>query len=72
MASKNKYGVRIYPPFPDSSTILVLQTIKKPGSKQYVINRRDDGLHQTHLTVDDATGIAETVQRYLRGELKQK
>jgi hypothetical protein len=72
MARKNKYGVRIYPPFTDSSTILVLQTIKKPGSPRYIINARDDGLHQTYLSVDDAVGIAETVQRYLRGELKQK
>ena len=68
----NKYGVRIYPPFADSNTILILQTIKRPGSPRYVINVREDGLHQTLLSVDDAAGIAETVQRYLRGELKQR
>ncbi len=72
MAARNKYGVRIYPPFSDSNTILVLQTIKKAGSPRYVINNRDDGLHQTHLSIDDAKGIAETVQRYLKGELKQR
>lgn len=68
----NKYGVRIYPPFTDSKTILILQTIKRPGSPRYVINVREDGLNETLLNVDDAAGIAETVQRYLRGELKQR
>jgi len=68
----NKYGVRIYPPFADSDTIVVLQTIKRPESPRYVINVREDGLNQTILSVGDAKGIAETVQRYLRGELKQR
>ena len=69
---KNKYGVRIYPPFPDSNTIIILQTIKKPGSPRYVINVRKDSLNETHMSIDDAAGIAEVVQRYLRGELKQR
>ncbi len=66
---RNKYGVRIYPPFPDSKTIIILQTIKRPGSLRYVINVREDGKHQTHTSVDDTATIADTVQRYLRGEL---
>lgn len=68
----NKYGVRIYPPFPDSNTVLILQTIKRPGSPRYVINVREDGLHETHMSIDDAAGIAKTVQRYLRGQLQQR
>ncbi|MGD9116194.1 MAG: hypothetical protein PVJ61_03330 [Dehalococcoidia bacterium] len=70
--AKNKYGVRIYPPFPDSDTIIILQTIKRPGSPRYVINARKDSLNETHMSIDDAAGIAEVVQRYLRGELKQR
>ncbi|MFC1980402.1 hypothetical protein ACFLVS_06165 [Chloroflexota bacterium] len=66
----NKYGVRIYPPFPDSDIILILQTIKRAGSLRYVINVREDGKHQTHTSVDDTAIIADTVQRYLRGELR--
>lgn len=72
MTTKNKYGVRIYPPYADSETVFVLQTIKRPDSHRYVINVRQDGLNQTILRIDDAKGIAETVQRYLRGELKQR
>ncbi len=66
----NKYGVRIYPPFPDSDKILILQTIKRPESPRYVINLREDGKHQTHTSVNDIATIADTVQRYLKGELQ--
>jgi len=71
-AARNKYGVRIYPPFPATDTIVVLQTIKRPDSPRYVINVRDDGLNETILNINDGKGIAETVQRYLKGELKQR
>jgi hypothetical protein len=66
----NKYGVRIYPPNPDSSRILILQTIKRQKSPRYVINIREDGKHETFADVDDSVTIANTVQRYLKGELK--
>jgi len=66
----NKYGVRIYPPYPDSDKILILQTIKKAESPRYVINQREDGKHQTFASVNDIATIANTVQRYLKGELK--
>lgn len=66
----NKYGVRIYPPYPDSEKILILQTIKRSGSPRYVINLRGDGKHQTFANVNDIATIANTVQQYLKGELK--
>lgn len=65
----NRYGVRIYPT-PDSDRIRIKQTIKRSGSQTYVVDRMEDGeQREKHVNVGDAAGIADAVQRALRGEL---
>jgi len=65
----NKYGVRIYA-LPDSDVILIKQTVKRPQSLRYVVDALEDGTHrETHINVDDTTGIADAVRQALRGEL---
>jgi len=64
-----KYGARIYPL--DLEVILIKQTIKKPGSSNYVIDRLEDGRHrEKHVTWEDSLDIADAVRRALRAELQ--
>jgi len=67
----NKYGVRIYP-IPDSDRIRIKQTVRRPGSRRYVIDTMEDGEHrEAHIDVGDTAGIADAVRRALRGELER-
>ena len=65
----NKYGVRIYD-MPDSDTILIKQTVKRPGSPRYVIDTLEDGTHrEKHVSKDDSGCIADAVRAALKGKL---
>lgn len=65
----NKYGVRIYPV--DSDQVLIRQTVKRPDSPRYVIDRREDGWYrQIHISVNDTASVIDAIRQALRGELQ--
>ena len=65
---KYVYGVRIYPLSPEY--ILIKQTVKKTGSKTYVIDHNSDGSQkEKHIDINDDTGIADAVRHSLEGKL---
>jgi len=67
----NKYGVRIYA-MPDSDTIVIKQTVKRPESPRYVIDTLEDGTHrEKHTSVHDSASIADAVRAALRGQLAE-
>lgn len=65
----NKYGVRIYPV--DSGQILIRQTVKRPDSARYVIDRREDSWYrQIHTNVNDTASVMDAIRQALKGELR--
>lgn len=63
-----KFGVRIYPI--NSEVILIKQTVKKPGSKRYVVDTLPDGTHrEAHIKFNDTNSIAGAVRLALQGTL---
>jgi len=63
----NKYGARIYPL--KLKVIVIKQCIKKPGSSNYVVDRLEDGRQrEKHISLENSEGIADAVQRALKGE----
>ena len=71
MSEVSKYGARIYPI--DSKTILIKQTIKRPGSPRYVIDTLPDGEHrEVHIEVARPDYIGAAVIAALGGALGSK
>ena len=68
----NKYGVRIYD-MPDSDTINIKQTVKRPESPRYVVDTLEDGTHrgEVFISLDDTGSIADAIRCALRGELRE-
>ena len=58
-----KYGARVYQ---YGKTILVKQTVRKGVPPEYVIDRQ----REAHVAASDAAGIANAVQKALKGILK--
>ena len=66
---KYVYGVRIYPLNPEY--ILIKQTVKKTGSKTYVVDHNPDGTQKAkHISINDNKGIADAIRHALTGKLQ--
>ena len=66
--NNNIYGVRIYPVSKD--IILVKQTVKKPTSGRYVVDRLPDGTHrERHIEINDDKSIAGAIRQAINGSL---
>ena len=62
----SNYGVRIYSVSKD--TILIKQTVKKPTSERYVVDRLLDGTHrERHVKINDDVDIADAVRQAIMG-----
>ncbi len=66
---KYVYGVRIYPV--NTEYILIKQTVKKTGSKTYVIDHKSDGTQkEKHIGINDDKSIADAIRHALTGNLR--
>ncbi len=67
--TKYVYGVRVYSVNPEY--ILIKQTVKKTGSKTYVIDHKSDGSQkEKHISINDDKGIADAIRHALTGKLQ--
>ena len=63
-----KYGVRAFALRPE--VVIIHQTVKKTGSKTYVIDRSPDGKQRKkHIQIKNDKAIADAVRYALVGKL---